>query len=152
MDKKVLSSSVNTCTYPYWYNLYKVVSLNSFYVNSQGKSYEITKYPKNEGVKISRWIGNQTLNISELQSRIFLLDSTFKFDPNASKKDLVKSYFDVYYEKGVYLWDIAAGIALVNASGGKYLLTKMDEPYKYEVLASNSGIFEKALQKLTSNR
>jgi myo-inositol-1(or 4)-monophosphatase len=65
---------------------------------------------------------------------------------------VAEGVFDVYYEKGIYLWDIAAGIALVNASGGKYLLTKMDEPYKYEVLASNSGIFEKALQKLTSNR
>ena len=79
----------------------KKTPINPFDVNSQGKPYEITKYPKNEGVKISRWIGDQRLNISELQSRIFLLDSTFKFDPNASKKDLVKSYFDVYYEKNL---------------------------------------------------
>jgi fructose-1,6-bisphosphatase/inositol monophosphatase family enzyme len=65
---------------------------------------------------------------------------------------VAEGVFDLYYEKGIYLWDVAAGIALVNASGGKYLLTKMDDPYKYEVLASNSGIFEKALQKLTANR
>lgn len=65
---------------------------------------------------------------------------------------VAEGVFDVYYEKGIYLWDVAAGIALVNASGGKYLLTKMDDPYKYEVLASNSKIFEKALQKLTAKR
>ncbi|MBT9485460.1 inositol monophosphatase [Sediminibacterium sp.] len=65
---------------------------------------------------------------------------------------VAEGVFDVYHEKGIYLWDVAAGIALVKASGGKYLLTKMDDPYKYEVLASNSGIFEKALQKLTANR
>jgi len=65
---------------------------------------------------------------------------------------VAEGVFDVYYEKGIYLWDVAAGIALVNASGGKYKLTKMGEPYKYEVLASNSEIFENALQKLIASR
>ena len=45
--------------------------INPFDVNSQGKPYELTRYPKNEGMKMSRWIGDQRLNISELQSRIF---------------------------------------------------------------------------------
>jgi hypothetical protein len=49
----------------------KKTPINPFDVNSQGKPYEITRYPKNEGVKMSRWIGDQRLNISELQSRIF---------------------------------------------------------------------------------
>ncbi len=65
---------------------------------------------------------------------------------------VAEGVFDVYYEKGIYIWDVAAGIALVNASGGKYKLNKMSEPYKYEVLASNSEIFENALQKLIAIR
>lgn len=63
---------------------------------------------------------------------------------------VAEGVFDVYYEKGIYLWDVAAGLALVKAAGGDYLLKAMEEPFKYEVLASNSLIFDKACQKLAA--
>ena len=56
---------------------------------------------------------------------------------------VAEGIFDVYYEKGIYLWDIAAGIAIVEAAGGMYELKKMSKPFQYEVLASNSNIFNK---------
>lgn len=62
---------------------------------------------------------------------------------------VAEGVFDVYYEKGIYLWDVAAGLALVKAAGGEYILKPMEVPFKYEVLASNSFIFDKACQKLT---
>lgn len=52
--------------------------------------------------------------------------------------------FDVYYERGIYIWDIAAGLALVKAAGGEYFIKPMDDLFKYEVLAANSEIFEKS--------
>ena len=56
---------------------------------------------------------------------------------------VAEGIFDVYYEKGIYLWDIAAGLAIVEAAGGMYELKKMSKPFQYEVLASNTNIFKK---------
>ncbi len=43
---------------------------------------------------------------------------------------------DVYLEKGVYLWDIAAGICLVKEAGGKVNFDSLDEN-RYTVKFSN---------------
>jgi myo-inositol-1(or 4)-monophosphatase len=56
--------------------------------------------------------------------------------------------FDVYYEKDIYLWDVAAGLSLVQNAGGKYYLRRNGATHKYEVLASNAMIFENAKQQL----
>ena len=56
--------------------------------------------------------------------------------------------FDVYYEKDIYLWDVAAGLSLVQEAGGQFLLKKTLGDFKYEVLASNKNLFEKAKELL----
>ena len=43
---------------------------------------------------------------------------------------------DYYAEKGVYLWDFAAGICLVEESGGNITYSLIDKD-RYEVIASN---------------
>lgn len=43
---------------------------------------------------------------------------------------------DYYAEKGVYLWDFAAGICLVEEAGGKAIFSLIDED-RYEVVLSN---------------
>jgi myo-inositol-1(or 4)-monophosphatase len=59
-----------------------------------------------------------------------------------------KGVFDVYYENGIYLWDVAAGLCLVKQAGGEYILKPTAEPYKYEVLASNKALFNDAIKTL----
>ena len=44
---------------------------------------------------------------------------------------------DYYAEKGVYLWDIAAGICLVKEAGG-YVDLKLIDAERYEVVCSNN--------------
>ena len=44
---------------------------------------------------------------------------------------------DYYAEKGVYLWDIAAGICLVKEAGG-YVGLKLIDKERYEVVFSNN--------------
>ena len=46
---------------------------------------------------------------------------------------------DVYQEKGVYLWDIAAGICLVEEAGGKAFYKKIDDS-RYSVNFTNGRI------------
>ena len=45
--------------------------------------------------------------------------------------------FDVYSEKDIYIWDVAAGLALVSEAGGVYSIEPGSSNFKYNVLASN---------------
>jgi myo-inositol-1(or 4)-monophosphatase len=49
---------------------------------------------------------------------------------------------DVYKEFGTYLWDVAAGAAIVNAAGGKAEITNYRDTYQVDVHFSNSKITE----------
>jgi myo-inositol-1(or 4)-monophosphatase len=48
---------------------------------------------------------------------------------------------DVYWEKGIMLWDIAAGIAIVQGAGGDFVMKQTGaEEWCYEVCASNPAL------------
>lgn len=50
------------------------------------------------------------------------------------------SRFDVYEEEDIYLWDVAAGLALVRAAGGRFSMEAGSGPLKYRVRASNGHL------------
>ena len=45
---------------------------------------------------------------------------------------------DVYTEKKTYLWDIAAGAAIVNAAGGEVSIVNQNENFQVDAYFSNS--------------
>ena len=47
---------------------------------------------------------------------------------------------DLYMENKCYLWDIAAGAAIVNAAGGEALILNQNEKFQVDVCFSNSLI------------
>lgn len=49
-------------------------------------------------------------------------------------------HFDVYEEDDIYLWDVAAGLALVAAAGGRFTMVPGSGDFKYRVRASNGRI------------
>ena len=49
---------------------------------------------------------------------------------------------DVYKEFGTYIWDIAAGAAIVNASGGRAEITNQRDNFQVDVHFSNSYILD----------
>lgn len=49
-------------------------------------------------------------------------------------------HFDVYEEEDIYLWDVAAGLALVRAAGGQFTMAPGSGPFKYRVKASNGHL------------
>jgi len=61
---------------------------------------------------------------------------------------VAEGVFDVYYEKDIYLWDVAAGLSLVKESGGEIFYQCTDGKFKYEVLASNKNIFKESKKLL----
>lgn len=46
---------------------------------------------------------------------------------------------DFYHEKGVYLWDFAAGISLVQEAGGNVQSKEIDDN-RYEVIITNGKL------------
>jgi myo-inositol-1(or 4)-monophosphatase len=49
-------------------------------------------------------------------------------------------HFDAYEEEDIYLWDVAAGLALVRAAGGQFSMTPGSGPFKYDVRATNGQL------------
>ncbi|MBF0594195.1 MAG: inositol monophosphatase [Candidatus Omnitrophica bacterium] len=47
--------------------------------------------------------------------------------------------FDAYAERDIMLWDVAGGIALIEAAGGKVRMIKAGHEYGYHVQACNSN-------------
>ena len=48
---------------------------------------------------------------------------------------------DVYYEREIYLWDVAAGLSLVKEAGG-FIFWVHREEWKFDVIATNRFLFE----------
>jgi myo-inositol-1(or 4)-monophosphatase len=47
--------------------------------------------------------------------------------------------FDQYQEKGIFLWDIAAGLSIIKAAGGNYTFKSYPEDqFKVDVVANNN--------------
>ena len=47
--------------------------------------------------------------------------------------------FDQYKESGIYLWDIAAGLAIIKSAGGNYHYKSYDDDeFKVDVIANNN--------------
>ena len=49
---------------------------------------------------------------------------------------------DVYKESGTYLWDVAAGAAIVNAAGGRANIINRKDNFQVDVFFSNSKILD----------
>lgn len=54
--------------------------------------------------------------------------------------------FDLYVEKGLRLWDIAAGGLIVEAAGGEFWNRPLELPYSYQIIASN-GLLRRKLPR-----
>ena len=55
---------------------------------------------------------------------------------------VASSKADVYKEFGTYIWDVAAGAAIVNASGGRAEITNQRDNFQVDVHFSNSYILD----------
>ena len=56
--------------------------------------------------------------------------------------------FDGFFQDELHLWDIAAGIILVNEAGGKINDINISKIENIKILATNNSIHEKMLEKL----
>ena len=47
---------------------------------------------------------------------------------------------ETYQENGIFLWDVAAGAAIVNSAGGKASLNNLQSDYRVDAKFSNQKI------------
>jgi myo-inositol-1(or 4)-monophosphatase len=47
-----------------------------------------------------------------------------------------------YQEKGIFLWDVAAGASIVGAAGGKVSISNLQPDYRVDAMFSNNQIEE----------
>ena len=47
-----------------------------------------------------------------------------------------------YQEKGIFLWDVAAGASIVSAAGGKVSISNLQPDYRVDAMFSNNQIEE----------
>lgn len=52
-------------------------------------------------------------------------------------------YADVYFERNIKLWDIAAGLAIIQAAGGECEMVEINGEYGFDVRASNKILLSK---------
>jgi myo-inositol-1(or 4)-monophosphatase len=53
--------------------------------------------------------------------------------------------FDAYIERGIRLWDIAAGGFIIERAGGEFWRRKIPGDYAYRMVASN-GLLRRTLR------
>ena len=58
--------------------------------------------------------------------------------------------FDGYFQNNLCLWDIAAGIILINEAGGKISNLNLSVIENIKIIASSNSINEKMLKKLNN--
>ncbi len=58
--------------------------------------------------------------------------------------------FDGYFQNNINIWDIAAGIIIVNEAGGRINKFDPKENEKINIRAASSNIYEKMMQKITN--
>jgi len=51
-------------------------------------------------------------------------------------------YFDVYHEDDIYIWDVAAGLAIIAEAGGTYSIKPGSSALKYNINASNNYLID----------
>jgi myo-inositol-1(or 4)-monophosphatase len=55
---------------------------------------------------------------------------------------VAKGSAEVYSERGIMIWDIAAGLAIVEGAGGSFTMTPALHPDSFDVFASNGLILD----------
>lgn len=58
---------------------------------------------------------------------------------------VAEGIFDIYWENEIYIWDVAAGLALVKGAGGSFAITSAGDPFKVNVIAGNENLLNKKL-------
>ena len=112
---------------------------------------------KNNGA----FLNNQKIRVSKkniIENCLFTTGESFEKKPDflfrksgCAALDLAyvaAGRYDGYFQKNLNLWDIAAGIVLINEAGGIINELNLDSLNRIKIIASNPNINAKLIEKL----
>ena len=112
---------------------------------------------KNNGA----FLNNQKIRVSkknDIENCLFTTGESFEKKPDflfrksgCAALDLAyvaAGRYDGYFQKNLNLWDIAAGIVLINEAGGIMNKLNLDSLNRIKIIASNPNINAKLMEKL----
>ena len=57
--------------------------------------------------------------------------------------NVAKGVADAYFEKNIMIWDVAAGLAIIEGAGGSYSLKNTQIENSLDITASNKQLLDK---------
>ena len=108
------------------------------------------------------FFNNQRIRVSkknDIQNCLFATGGKFEKEPNISYRKsgcaaldiayVAAGRYDGFFQKGLNLWDIAAGIILVKEAGGEINYIDLSINENIKIIASSTDINSKLLEKLS---
>ena len=109
------------------------------------------------------FFNNQRIRVSkknDIQNCLFATGGKFEKEPNISYRKsgcaaldiayVAAGRYDGFFQKGLNLWDIAAGIILVKEAGGEINYIDLSINENIKIIASSTDINSKLLEKLNN--
>jgi myo-inositol-1(or 4)-monophosphatase len=110
----------------------KVISVSN--ISDKKKALICSGFPVRFDMKSSELM-NDFLKTVSSYSKIRMLGSA-----SMSLVSVAMGKSDAYSEKNIMLWDVAAGLAIVEGAGGKYILKDSPIKWSFNVEASNGSL------------
>ena len=114
--------------------------------NCNGKALQVSRIQsRNKAVLATGFPSSRNYSDSALEASIRSIQCFKKIrmigSAALSLAHVSSGNVDAYAEEDIWLWDVAAGLALVKAAGGTYRISEIKESFQLDVLATN-GILE----------
>ena len=97
-----------------------------------------------KGVLCTGFPSRFEFNSNTILEQIHLMQSFNKVrmlgSASQSLLQLAQGSVEAYVESNIMIWDVAAGLAIVEGAGGEFRINKQDYNYPIEVIASNNLI------------
>jgi len=87
----------------------------------------------------------EQMNLMQSFNKVRMLGSA-----SQSLLQVAQGSVEAYVESNIMIWDVAAGLAIVEGAGGKFIINKQDFNYPIEVIASNN-LIDKSIWPFQSN-
>jgi myo-inositol-1(or 4)-monophosphatase len=68
----------------------------------------------------------------------------------ASLVQVARGAADLYAEASIMLWDVAAGVAIVEGAGGQYVINSSGPQWCCEVIAANAVLLARHAESVSS--
>lgn len=118
---------------------------NETSASCNGKPIQVSEITKKRNASLATGFpSSRDYSESSLQESIYRIQQYKKIRMLGSAARslcyVAEGKLDAYHEEDIWLWDVAAGLAIVSAAGGQFSLSQIKENWQLNVFASNQHL------------